>query len=64
MSPTLTERNPSERPVCPEHIHVEGYEPKPRPITIGEVKTTRYWEQWARERREYEEPYGPIGGRY
>ncbi len=26
--------------------------------------TTKDWEQWARERREYEEPYGPIGGRY
>ena len=26
--------------------------------------TTKDWEQWARERREYEEPYGAIGGRY
>lgn len=64
MSPTLTERNPSERPACPEHIHVEGYEPQPRPITIGEVKATRDWQRWSRERVAEEDAYGPIGGRY
>lgn len=37
---------------------------KPVEISIGEVKTSRDWQRWARERREYEEPYAPIGGRY
>jgi len=42
---------------------------EPRPALLPELraidcKTTKDWEQWARERREYEQPYAPIGGRY
>lgn len=57
MSPTLTERNPSERPVTkPVEAVTE--------LRAADCKTTRDWQRWARERREYEDPYGPIGGRY
>jgi hypothetical protein len=56
MSPTLTERNPSERPVT-----------KPEAVTelrAADCKTTRDWQRWARERREYADPYRYEGGRY
>jgi hypothetical protein len=39
------------------------------PVLVPELraidcKTPKDWERWSRERREYEEPYGAIGGRY
>lgn len=57
MSPTLTERNPSERPVTkPVEAVTE--------LRAADCKTPEQWARWARERREYEDPYSPIGGRY
>lgn len=33
-------------------------------LRASDCATTKDWEQWARERVQYEDPYGAIGGRY
>jgi len=33
-------------------------------LSAADCKTTKDWERWNLQRREYEEPYAPIGGRY
>ncbi len=41
--------------------------PEQKPVAdlrAADCETPKQWAQWARERREYEDPYGPIGGRY
>jgi hypothetical protein len=45
---------------CPERAP----EVKPVAIEAKPRKTTAEWEQWARERREYEDPYGYDRSRY
>lgn len=96
MSPTLTERNPSERPVheCPycgatNGLRIARQDPRTGvidpicgdcftsmddgpcfddlpllPIALAEVKTTRDWQRWSHERREYADPYNYDGGRW
>lgn len=45
-------------------VHVEPYPVQLPELSAADCKTTKDWERWARDRREYEEPYAPIGGRY
>lgn len=57
MSPTLTERNPSERPVTKPVEEVTE-------LRSIDCKTTKDWERRARQILEYKDPYGYDGGRY
>ena len=47
-----------------DEADVAAPEPVKPELRAADCTTTKDWEQWARERREYEEPYGAIGGRY